>query len=262
MKVMTFPSEPVRPLVPPSRREVELDGGPPELKRLRWWNYALVACAILLMLAPFDIPIARLSYRYPPTRAVTRVLEIVAEIAGGGIGVLLLLVAAVIVFRINVSRFPRMLSASLGAGLLADIVKLCVYRARPRAMKLSTATIFSTFHGWFPFISAGSAGQSFPSGHATTAAGLAFTLAIKYPRGRWGFAILALTASVTRVIVHAHFLTDIAVGVVLGIGWAFSCHVGFAAPVFTWFERMVERMTNRDVDSERSSAAAGTVAAE
>ena len=53
-----------------------------------------------------------------------------------------------------------------------------------------------------------------------------------YPRGRWGFAVLALTASVSRVIVHAHFPTDIAAGLILGAGWAFACHLGFAAPVF------------------------------
>src|SRR5437870_5650386 len=194
--------------------------------RVRWRYYIATAIIVPLVLAPLDIPVARFFYAHPPSHLVVRILEIIAEVAADGIGVLSLLVAALVIFRTRLSRLPLMVSASLGAGLLADIAKLCVCRARPRTVDLSTATFFSTFHGWFPFLSAGSAGQSFPSGHATTAAGLAFTLAMIYPRGRWGFAVLALTASVSRVIVHAHFPTDVAVGIVLGVGWAFACHLG------------------------------------
>ena len=241
MEAVTSPSEQVSPIISPSGREVEPGGGALSAHPLRWWYYIAAACVISLMLATLDIRIARLSYEYRPTRSVTRSLVIFAEIAAGGIGVLTLLVVAMVVFRIKLSRFPRMVSASLGAGVLADIVKLCVYRARPRAVDLSTATFFSTFHGWFPFLSAGSAGQSFPSGHATTAAGLAFTLAMIYSRGRWGFAILALTASVSRVVVHAHFSTDIATGLFLGTGWAYACHLGFAGPLFDRFERIFEK---------------------
>jgi membrane-associated phospholipid phosphatase len=53
--------------------------------------------------------------------------------------------------------------------------------------------------------------------------------------------ILALTASISRVIVHAHFSTDVAAGIFLGTGWAYACHVGFAAPVFDQLERTFEK---------------------
>ena len=55
------------------------------------------------------------------TAPIVGILEIIAAVGAGGIGVLSLLVAAVVVFRIKLSRFPLMVSASLGAGLLADI---------------------------------------------------------------------------------------------------------------------------------------------
>src|SRR5438067_996893 len=99
--------------------------------RLRWWFYITTAMIIPLVLVPLDISIARFFYAYPPSHWVVRILEIIADVAGAGIGVLSLLVIALVIFRTKLSRFPLMVSASLGAGLLADIAKLCVCRARP-----------------------------------------------------------------------------------------------------------------------------------
>jgi undecaprenyl-diphosphatase len=58
--------------------------------------------------------------------------------------------------------------------------------------------------------------QSFPSGHAATAAGLAVALAVLYPRGRWLFAVLAVLAALQRVEVQSHFPSDVLAGAALG----------------------------------------------
>ena len=230
--------------------------------RVGWRYYLAAGAVVLLVLVPLDIPIAQFTYRHPPLPLVLQFFEIITAVVGDGIGVFCLLMATVIIFRIKLSRVPLMLSASLGAGLLADIVKLCVFRMRPRAVDLSIATFNSTFHGWFPLLSAGSAGQSFPSGHATTATGLAFTLAMIYPRGRGLFTILAIIASVSRIIVHAHFPTDVVAGAILGTGCAYICHLGFAAPMFAWFERKFEKDSKPVAGSQRANAGGRTDPAE
>jgi len=96
-----------------------------------------------------------------------------AEKLGNGGGVIAILIALMILDRRVIGRVPQLLAASLGAGLIADCLKLCVDRGRPYSLDLATVTFTSTFHGWFPLLRVPASEQGFPSGHATTAAGLA-----------------------------------------------------------------------------------------
>jgi membrane-associated phospholipid phosphatase len=223
--------------------------------RLQWRHFALLAVVALLVLAPFDITLARLCYSDPPPRLVVRALELIEDVGGSGTGALLLVLAAVIIGQKKWTRLPQLLSASLGAGLVADIAKLCIHRSRPHSIDLSTATFGSTIHGFFPALSAGSTGQSFPSGHTATAAGLAVALTFMYPRGRWFFAALAATVAVSRVIVHAHFPTDVVAGALLGVAWGLACYSNFSAPAFAWSERVLENAFARISRSGRTEAA-------
>jgi membrane-associated phospholipid phosphatase len=205
-----------------------------------WWRYATLALLVLLALAPCDVPVARLCYSAAPPRAVIKALEIVGNVGGNGISVFLILIVLVAFSQTKIARLPLLISMSLGAGLLDDIVKLCVGRARPRLMDLSTATFSSTFYGLFPPFTVKSGLQSFPSGHAATSFGFAFALGLLYPRGRRYFIAVAVIVAITRVILHAHFPTDIAAGAMLGGTWAYVCYAGFAAPAFAWCEQTIE----------------------
>ena len=171
--------------------------------------YALLAAIVLLALSPCDLPVARWCYQHQPSPPVFTTIEIVADLGGAGLGAILILAAAVIVSRTKISRVPLLTTITLGGGLLADIVKILIWRTRPHQTNLFIASFESTFHGFFPLFSAGSHGQSFPSGHAATAMGLAVALSILYPRGRWFFALIAVAVATSRVIVHAHFPTDV-----------------------------------------------------
>src|SRR3954470_12665404 len=195
--------------------------------RWRWWHCALLASIILTALAPFDLPVARLCYSAAPPRVVFRAFEIFADVAGSGLGVILLLIAALLTSRTKLSRVPLLLSIAVGGGLLADLGKMCISRDRPHSTDLSVDSVLSTFNGLFPFLSAHSGGQSFPSGHAATATGLAIALTLIYARGRWFFAAMAGTVAVSRVVVHAHFPTDVIAGAMLGGTWAYACLHGF-----------------------------------
>jgi membrane-associated phospholipid phosphatase len=212
------------------------------MRRWHWWHLTLLALIVLVALAPFDVSVARLCSGHPVARPVVRVLQFIAYFASNGFGVLVVLTALVVLRRSKLSCVPQLISATLGAGLLADIVKLCVCRGRPLSIDLSTATFSSTFHGFLPFLSAGSHGQSFPSGHAATAAGLAIALSLRFPRGRWLFVCVAAIASVSRVIVHAHFPTDVAAGAMLGGMWAIACYQGFLGSIFLRIERKLEQV--------------------
>jgi membrane-associated phospholipid phosphatase len=215
-------------------------------RRWQWWHVVLPATIVLLALAPFDVAIAQLMYVHYPSREAVQAIEIAANIAGSGWGVLILAFAAISLRPQQWTRLPLLLAASLGAGIFVDIAKLCVARSRPHSIDdLATATFMSTFNGLFPIFSAGSTGQSFPSGHTATAAGMAVALGMMYPRGRWLFALMALGVAASRVIVHAHFPTDVAAGLILGVIWAWMCHSTLCAPAFAWSERKLRNTAQR-----------------
>ncbi len=213
----------------------------------------MLAVIMLVALAPCDIPVARLSYRYAPSRPVVRALEFLQNVAGNGAGVIVVLTAVVIFSRTKLSRVPLLASIALGGGLLADIAKLCVARSRPHSTDLAVATFTSTFHGLLPFFSVRSGEQSFPSGHSATAIGLAVALSLIYPRGRWFFGLLAATVASIRVILHAHFPTDVAAGLMLGGTSAFVCYRGFASPAFAWCERTIDRKLDQRRECRRAN---------
>jgi len=141
----------------------------------------------------------------------------VCERFGNG---LMVLVIALGFFLLDPARrwaLPRLLAGPLLAGLAANLVKMSIMRIRPRHFDLA-GDVWASFGSWFPLASAGSPGQSFPSGHTATAFGLAAVLGWLYPRGRVYFFCLAVLVAVQRMVAGAHFLSDVLVGAGLGVG--------------------------------------------
>lgn len=58
---------------------------------------------------------------------------------------------------------------------------------------------------------------SFPSSHAANAAALAMVLSARWGRLKWAFWLAALTVAWSRVYLNRHFLSDIVVGVAIGV---------------------------------------------
>jgi len=140
---------------------------------------------------------------------------------GNGLGVIVIVAAVAMLDPFRRAAVPRIMAASLGAGLTADIVKLMIARTRPCQFTFQ-GDVWDTFGGFFPLISAGSGGQSFPSAHTATAVGLAVVLSRLYPRGRGLFVVLAVLVACQRVQGGAHYLSDTLVGA------AVRCIVGAA----------------------------------
>ncbi len=89
------------------------------------------------------------------------------------------------------------------SGLVVDIIKIFV--GRPRPVLLIEEGIFNQFT---PFMLK-SRWWSFPSGHSVTALSLALTLGLFWPRARWLLLTFAGLIGASRVIVTAHYLSDV-----------------------------------------------------
>jgi len=127
---------------------------------------------------------------------------------------------------LQVSRdFVRMAMTAFAGGIMANVIKeTLVDRVRPRAADLGAAvSALATFGDAIAVnITSHSDANSFPSGHAATAAGFAAALSWKYPRGTWLFVSLATAAAAQRVASSAHYPSDVLLGAAVGlVGAAF-----------------------------------------
>ena len=124
------------------------------------------------------------------------------------------------------------LLAAIGvSGLAAQIVKQIVGRGRPKLLDE-----LGPFH--FDAFSLRSTYASFPSGHSTTAFAAAVALAYFLPRWRIPLLILAAAIAVSRVMVGAHYPSDVIAGAFLGTLSAMFVARAFARRgiAFVWLD--------------------------
>jgi membrane-associated phospholipid phosphatase len=163
---------------------------------------------------------------------------------GNGLGVAII---GITIFCLDPRRrwaLPRILGCAYSAGLAANGLKLLVSRTRPHSFDFHGG-VLKTFGDWFPMVSAGSIGQSFPSGHTTTAVALAAALVWLYPRGWCLFPALALLVGCQRIQSGAHFLSDVLWGAALGslIALAFL-KIG---QLPQWIDGLEEKLKGKDL---------------
>jgi membrane-associated phospholipid phosphatase len=95
-------------------------------------------------------------------------------------------------------------------GILVDLIKLIAGRARPELWFTQGIYGFS-----YPHLQA--LYQSFPSGHAACASGASVALALLFPRHRPAWVAMGLGLGLTRVIVTAHYLSDVVAATLLAV---------------------------------------------
>ena len=113
-----------------------------------------------------------------------------AEAFGHGFGLIAIAVTIYFLDRQWASRVPRLLTHGLAAGLLADVIKMSVWRVRPRFAGLMEPSFTGTFlsasaKDWSNVLD--SRYHSFPSAHTAVAVAAAITLGRFYPAGAAGF---------------------------------------------------------------------------
>jgi undecaprenyl-diphosphatase len=117
--------------------------------------------------------------------------------------------------RLRARRTVRTLASSYVfaavaiSGIIANLSKNIIGRARPEHFDETGSLSFDFFAG-------DSSWASFPSGHATTAMALGVALALLFPRLRWIFLCLGFWIAISRLIVGAHYPSDVIAGGVLG----------------------------------------------
>jgi membrane-associated phospholipid phosphatase len=223
---------------PPQDADIPL----PRLRTIsHLWTCAAVLASIGVAALALDMPLAGWLRSGRCPGAIQKLFQ-VSEVFGHGLGVFYILLFIAVLDPWHRYAIPRIAAAAFGSGMLANLLKLFVARARPNSIDLHGNSL-ETFSGWFPMLTNGSAQQGFPSSHTATAAGLAIVLAYFYPRGRWLFPALAVLAAGQRVTDQFHFLSDAFWGAALGCIFAPLCVYG--SSLSRAFDRLEERIVNR-----------------
>jgi membrane-associated phospholipid phosphatase len=108
-------------------------------------------------------------------------------------------------------------------GILVDLIKLIAGRARPELWLTQGIYGFS-----YPHLQA--LYQSFPSGHAACASGAGVALSLLFPRQRPWWIAVGAALGLSRVVVTAHYLSDVVAAgllaalIVLELRRTFACY--------------------------------------
>jgi len=108
------------------------------------------------------------------------------------------------------------------AGLVVHIIKRLLGRVRPKHL-------LSDNEYGLTFLNSEWTYNSFPSGHSQTIFVLATILTFFAPRYWWAFMSVAVVIALSRVIINAHFLSDIIFGSFIGLVVALFVKL-------TWFD--------------------------
>jgi membrane-associated phospholipid phosphatase len=101
------------------------------------------------------------------------------------------------------------------SGLTTDLIKPLVGRLRPKLLFEANLYGFDPFRIGYEY-------NSFPSGHATTVFALAAALSFFSPRWRLPLFSFAAVAGLSRIIVGAHYLSDVMAGAYVGVMTVFA----------------------------------------
>jgi undecaprenyl-diphosphatase len=148
-----------------------------------------------------------------PLAAAIIAAALISSPALGRVGQLVLAAA--------VARAGYVFMAVLLPGLVVTIVKRIIGRGRPYLFEQGGPFMFQPF-GWDPIYA------SLPSGHTTTAFAAAFAAAALYPRLRWPIWGLAVLIGVSRIVVSAHYPSDVLAAAVVGTLGALAVRNWFA----------------------------------
>ncbi|GEO80730.1 phosphatase PAP2 family protein [Pararhodospirillum oryzae] len=191
------------------------------------WGQASAAvvgvCALLMLFIDHPLALALKAGVPPGLMAVGHALSTIGEaswwylLAGGGMVVCLGAAhrararATERLWFQRARAFVFLFAVLVSSGLVVTLLKGVIGRARPRLLFADGTT------GFFPFAFASNY-NAFPSGHSQVIWAAMATLALFMPRWRVGFLGVALLVSLSRILVTAHFLSDVVMGAALGLG--------------------------------------------
>jgi len=129
-------------------------------------------------------------------------------------------------------------------GLLTNLVKRAIGRGRPELYGDVGPLSFDSFiNDWTH--------QSFPSGHATTAFAVCFAVSFLAPRSLPWMLAFAVAVALSRVVVGAHYPTDVVAGALVGTLGAYAVRNVFAARGWVFRREAEGRVVPRPLSAVR-----------
>jgi lipid A 4'-phosphatase len=164
-----------------------------------------------------DEPLAH--YFHDSNPVLQRVFRIITQFGEGGVYLVplgLVIIASHYSGRARLAwRAGYVFAAVALPGIIADIAKPVFGRARP-ALLFQDQIFGFTWHG------AHASQWSFPSGHAVTITALATALYALYPPLWPAYLLVALLVAASRIIIDAHYLSDVIAGAYIGFAFAWA----------------------------------------
>jgi membrane-associated phospholipid phosphatase len=192
--------------------------------------YLALSVAILAVFAPFDETFTRMIKA--SDSLVKRVMAGSSDIGLSQIYLIpsaIILLSCVIIHRTSkyqtvrerashyyYQAFHVFVSVAV-SGLLVDLLKICIGRARPKLIDVQGAWYFSPWSVGYDF-------ASMPSGHAATVGAVVAVLMIWLPKWRPLILAIGFVAAATRFAVAAHYVSDVLAG--FTIGYVYSLWLG------------------------------------
>ena len=189
-------------------------------------------CVVLMMW--IDAPVALFLNNFQATPLVAG-FKVITNLANSGIWYALALIGmgiALVRARVEASAAAQdllrrrlragvfLISSMVASGVLINGIKLLVGRDRPRVL-------FSDGVAGFHPLAQSLTASGFPSGHAQSITGAMIAIAWIYPPLRFACLLVAVVISASRVIVGAHFVSDIIAGAFLAIAVALIFRAAF-----------------------------------
>jgi membrane-associated phospholipid phosphatase len=228
-----------------ARKRLDSRSGPPQIASPKQpWTRLLAIPTLLALLGVaamnFDMQIAMWARGRHYPSDLKKLLDL-AEVFGHGLGVVFILFSAWVLAPDKRPSLPRVIAASIAAGVTGTLSKMFIARNRPNKVVYFSNGVLETFGDWFPLFSNTSGLQSFPSGHSAMAAGLAVGLTSLFPRGKWLFTALAAMVMLQRIFSGYHFVSDTLWGA--AIGYFIASAVLYAGWLSRSFDRLEQRLT-------------------
>ncbi len=186
------------------------------MNRLPLGTGILLVCGLIFIVFSYfyiDIPLANYCRHLPP--GVRSFFGVVTELGQstwylGGALFCFFMFRYVYKNILLARRVLFLFVAIAGSGIIVNVFRFFAGRYRPEML-------FAQGAYGFEFWQIKSTALSFPSGHATTAFALAMVLIIFWRRYWPFFIFLATLIAASRVIITAHFLSDVVAGAYLGL---------------------------------------------